>query len=35
MSGASEGEWRPKVSLAFRAVGGAAAYLDGKPTARI
>ena len=35
MSGANEGEWRPKVSLAFRAVGGAAAYLDGKPTARI
>lgn len=34
MSGA-EGEWRPKVSLAFRAVGGAPAYLDGKPTARI
>jgi len=35
MSGANEGVWRPKVSLAFRAVGGAAAYLDGKPTARI
>ena len=31
----AEGEWRPKVSLAFRAVGGAPAYLDGKPTARI
>lgn len=34
MSGAGEG-WRPIVSLAFRAVGGEAAYLDGVPSARV
>jgi hypothetical protein len=34
MSGA-EDEWRPKVSLAFRAIGGGAAYLDGEPADRL